>query len=51
MMLVQDGDVSLDSPINQYVANLPDSWSEVTVRHLLTHTSGIKRDGTRWVGL
>ncbi len=44
MMLVQDGDVSLDSPINQYVANLPDSWSEVTVRHLLTHTSGIKRE-------
>ena len=44
MMLVQDGDVSLDSPINQYVPNLPDSWSEVTVRHLLTHTSGIKNE-------
>ncbi len=44
MMLVQDGDVSLDSPINRYVPNLPDSWSEVTVRHLLTHTSGIKEE-------
>ncbi len=44
MMLVQDGDVSLDSPINWYVPNLPDSWSEVTVRHLLTHTSGIKEE-------
>ena len=44
MMLVQDGDVSLDSPINRYVPNLPDSWSEVTVRHLLTHTSGIKNE-------
>ncbi len=44
MMLVQDGDVSLDSPINRYVPNLPDSWSEVTVRHLLTHTSGVKEE-------
>ncbi len=44
MMLVQDGDVSLDSPINRYVPNLPDSWSEITVRHLLTHTSGIKEE-------
>ncbi len=44
MMLVQDGDVSLVSPINRYVPNLPDSWSEVTVRHLLTHTSGIKEE-------
>ena len=44
MMLVQDGDVRLDSPINRYVPNLPDSWSEVTVHHLLTHTSGIREE-------
>ena len=48
MMLVQDGDVRLDSPINRYVPNLPDSWSEVTVHHLLTHTSGIREEG--WQG-
>ncbi len=42
MMLVQDGEVSLDTPIHQYVPNLPDAWSKVTVHHLLTHTSGIK---------
>ncbi len=44
MMLVQDGDVRLNSPINRYVPDLPDSWSEVTVRHLLTHTSGIREE-------
>jgi len=44
MMRVQDGAVGLDSPVSQYVPKLPDSWSEVTVRHLLTHTSGIKEE-------
>ncbi len=45
MMLVeQDGKVSLDTPVGQYVPNLPDAWSQVAVRHLLTHTSGIKEE-------
>ncbi len=41
MLLVEDGKVNLDEKISQYLPNTPESWSEVTVRHLLTHTSGI----------
>ena len=41
LMLVQDGKLSLDDKISQHLANTPASWSNVTVRHLLTHTSGI----------
>lgn len=42
MLLVQDGKLNLDDPITKYFAGLPDSWKPITVRHLLTHTSGIK---------
>lgn len=42
MLLVQDGKVSLDEKISKYLPNTPDTWKDVTVRHLLTHTSGIK---------
>jgi CubicO group peptidase (beta-lactamase class C family) len=44
MLLVKDGTVDLDQPIGRYVAGLPETWAEVTVRHLLTHTSGIKEE-------
>jgi D-alanyl-D-alanine carboxypeptidase len=42
MLLVEEGKLGLDDPISKHLSDLPASWSEVTVRHLLTHTSGIK---------
>lgn len=42
MLLVQDGKVMLDEKISKYLPNTPEAWSSVTVRHLLTHTSGVK---------
>src|SRR4029450_6325195 len=42
MQLVQDGKLSLDDQVNRHYTNAPAAWSHVTVRHLLTHTSGIK---------
>ena len=42
MMLVQDGKLSLDDSISKCLADTPDTWNSVTVRHLLNHTSGIK---------
>jgi CubicO group peptidase (beta-lactamase class C family) len=41
MMLVEDGKVRLDDSIPTYVNSAPESWAKITVRHLLTHTSGI----------
>jgi CubicO group peptidase (beta-lactamase class C family) len=41
MMLVEEGKISLDAPIGRYIDGAPDTWKSVTVRHLLTHTSGI----------
>ena len=42
MMLVEEGKIGLADKLSRHLANLPASWNEVTVRHLLSHTSGIK---------
>jgi CubicO group peptidase (beta-lactamase class C family) len=41
MMLVEEGKLSLDDKISKYFADAPESWKDITVRHLLTHTSGM----------
>ncbi|HLK60919.1 MAG TPA: serine hydrolase domain-containing protein [Chthonomonadaceae bacterium] len=42
MILVQERKISLDAKITTYLSDLPTAWNQVTVRNLLTHTSGIK---------
>ena len=41
MMLVEDGKLSLDDKIIKYFPDGPAAWNNITVRHLLTHTSGM----------
>ena len=40
-VLVEDGKVTLDDPISTYLARTPPAWSAITIRHILTHTSGL----------
>ena len=42
MLLVQDGKVSLDDDIRRYLPEMPDYGTPITIRHLLTHTSGLR---------
>ncbi len=41
MQLVEQGKVGLDDEITKYLPDFPTQGHKVTVRHLLTHTSGI----------
>jgi len=41
MMLVEEGRVGLDDKISKYFPAAPAAWKDITVRHLLSHTSGI----------
>ncbi|HWD17660.1 MAG TPA: serine hydrolase domain-containing protein [Verrucomicrobiae bacterium] len=41
LLLAQDGKLSVDDKISQYLKDTPSSWQDITLRHLLTHTSGI----------
>ena len=41
MQLYEKGEVDLDAPIQTYLPDFPKSEKVVTIRHLLSHTSGI----------
>lgn len=44
LLLVQEGRLRLDDRISQYLDGTPEPWREITLRHLLTHTSGMARE-------
>ena len=41
MMLAEQGKLSLNDNIHKYVPDFPTEGNEITIKHLLTHTSGI----------
>jgi CubicO group peptidase (beta-lactamase class C family) len=45
MLLAQDGKLAVDDPVAKFFTNAPESWQPITVRHFLTHTSGVLREG------
>jgi len=42
LLLAQEGKLSVDDKISRHLKDTPTSWSNITLRHLLTHTSGLK---------
>ena len=52
MALAEEGKLNLDNPISKFIDGTPATWKSITVRHLLSHTSGlpggspVKRDGS-----
>jgi D-alanyl-D-alanine carboxypeptidase len=48
MMLVEEGKLGLDDHVSQHISGLPARWGEITIRHLLTHTSGVAGDPIPW---
>ncbi len=44
MLLVRDGKLGLDDPVRRFIGEAPESWQPITIRHLLTHTSGLVRE-------
>ena len=49
MMLVEEGKVGLEDPIKKYFPDAPETWNDIKVKHLLSHTSGLGEyeSGTR----
>jgi CubicO group peptidase (beta-lactamase class C family) len=46
LLLARDGKLSLDDPVRKHVPELPDYGVPLTIRHLLTHTSGLRDWGS-----
>jgi CubicO group peptidase (beta-lactamase class C family) len=44
MLLVQDGKLGVGDKVSKYLQGTPATWGAITIRHLLTHTSGIVRE-------
>jgi D-alanyl-D-alanine carboxypeptidase len=45
LLLAQDGRLAVDDPVTKYYPGAPASWRGITLRHFLTHTSGVTREG------
>lgn len=48
LLLAAEGKLSLDESLARFRPALPDAWQAVTVRRLLTHTSGIPQWEVAW---
>jgi CubicO group peptidase (beta-lactamase class C family) len=46
LLLARDGRLSLDDPVSKYVPELPDYGAPITLRQMLTHTSGLRDWGS-----
>ena len=44
MILVDEGKISLDDRVSKFLDGTPETWKDITVRNLLTHTSGLVRE-------
>jgi CubicO group peptidase (beta-lactamase class C family) len=44
LLLEQDGKLSVQDPICNYLDDCPETWKDITIHHLLSHTSGLPDD-------
>lgn len=44
LMLEQEGKLSIDDPISKFFPDVPKSWADIRLRHLLSHSSGLDDD-------
>lgn len=41
MILEEQGKLKTDDPVSKFISDSPEAWTDVTIHHLLNHTSGI----------
>lgn len=46
LLLAQQGKLSLDDQVRKHIPELPDYGAPLTIRHMITHTSGLRDWGT-----
>jgi CubicO group peptidase (beta-lactamase class C family) len=51
MLLVQDGKLTLDDRAVSYLDAAPSGWNDITLRQLLSHTSGLVSEGPGYSAL
>jgi D-alanyl-D-alanine carboxypeptidase len=51
VLLDADGKVSLDDSIRKYLDDAPEAWQPITIRRVLSHTSGLVREAAGYDAL
>lgn len=46
ILLQQDGKLKIDDPVRKYIPELPDYGKPLTIRHILSHTAGLRDWGS-----
>lgn len=46
ILLQQDGKLNIDDPVRKYIPELPEYEKPITIRHILTHTAGLRDWGS-----
>ena len=44
MKLIEEGKIKLDDRVSKYFPDAPETWKDITIKHLLSHTSGLLRE-------
>ena len=42
LLLAQEGKISLDDPVRKYLSEIPDYGTPLTIRHVMSHLSGLR---------
>ncbi len=50
MTLAEEGKLQLDDPVSKYLPATPATWKPITIRHFLSHTSGVVRESPGFDG-
>jgi CubicO group peptidase (beta-lactamase class C family) len=45
LLLAQENRINLEDSISKCILGTPETWKDITIRDLLTHTSGLPREG------
>jgi CubicO group peptidase (beta-lactamase class C family) len=51
LKLIQEGKLTLNTPVRNVIKKSPESWKLITIRHLLNHTSGLPEDPPGFDGM
>ena len=45
LKLAEEGKLSIEDSVHRFFPDAPDSWRPIQVKHLMSHSSGLQREG------
>lgn len=45
LKLQEEGKLSIEDPVHRFFPDAPETWKPIRVKYLMSHTSGLKREG------